>query len=149
MINLCYTSLRNHLRAKSNMKIDKILALASLYFSICGISAILWPESWYYTAGLIIENDNSTTLVLAVCGGMMVGLAVGGFSSIYFKRDTFSITIALLAANIADLLIVFYMTYNQYLPKVNGVIFGVVDAIWCLLLTLYLKSIGKIFSSHQ
>ena len=130
----------NSMHSKSNdMKsgnAKKLLTLASVYFAICGITAIFFPQSWYWAAGVGGEEWN---LPLAIVGGMMMGLSVAGFGAVQHLDKAAPVVYGLIAANVCDAAIVISYTSTHALPLINGLILALVDLIWAICLARVLR----------
>jgi hypothetical protein len=115
-------------------KLGRVVFAAGFYFLLCGISALLWPSSWYYLAGISgVRLDVS----LGVIGVMMIALGVSACLTVRGTSDPRSlmpIFVSLLVANLGDLLVVLYYTLQTQLPAFNGICFILVDLTWVWLL---------------
>lgn len=104
-----------------------LLKLSSAYFLLCGATAILWPSSWYFVAGI---TEYSWNLPLAIVGAMMLGLSAASFFAQARPEESAAIIIGLIVANLIDALIVAYYTFVGPLPLFNGIAFICLDTGW-------------------
>lgn len=118
--------------------ISTILWSVTIYFWICGISAIFYPVSWLVVAGLPTILTNELALVFSVAGTFMLTLGVAGIMAAINPHKQTALVLTLMAANLIDFLVTLRAIVLEQLPMVRGALFLAVAMTWAVLLALVL-----------
>ncbi len=122
-----YTSLPMDPQILRYQRRSLVLTIMFLYLTLCGLSAIFFPQLWLLAAG--IEAPNSD-IALAVAGAMMCGLAMLSYQA---SRDPLYMPAAvssLITAHGCDAAVVAYFTFLRVLPLSNASVFLLIDVGW-------------------
>ena len=113
-----------------------VLIAFAAYLFICGISAILFPASWLWSAGLSTMLTQELRLVFSVLGSYLVALAVGSWIASRHPSEHQGIILVLLASQVLDFLSTLKAVFDSALPRVPGTAFLVVTVIWSTVLCI-------------
>jgi hypothetical protein len=123
---------------------SKILWAAALYFVVCGLSAILYPISWLFVAGLPLTLTNELRLAFSVAGTFMVSLGIAGVIAAINPPKQTGLIATLMISNFIDFLVTLRAVTLEQLPLVRGALFLAVALTWTLLLALVLFAPSKL-----
>ena len=105
--------------------------LAAAYYLLCGLSAIVWPSSWYFLAGL---PAMSSPVPMALVGTLMLSLSFGAWRS--SRAQPFSqaheVVLVLLVATLLDFLLVGISASLGLLSAYGSVGFLALDLGWIM-----------------
>ncbi len=118
--------------------ISTILWSVTVYFWVCGLSAIFYPISWLVIAGLPTTLTSELALVFSVAGTFMVTLGVAGIMAAINPHKQTALILTLMAANLIDFLVTLRAIVLEQLPMVRGALFLAVAMTWAVLLALVL-----------
>jgi hypothetical protein len=113
-----------------------ILLATAVYFSVCGLSAILAPWLWLWASGLPTSISNELGLAFGVVGAYLLALAVGASIASIHPRLHGGVILTLIVANVFDFIVTLRAVVAGLLPTVNGAIFIAATIVWATLLTI-------------
>jgi hypothetical protein len=113
-----------------------ILLATALYFTVCGLSAILAPWLWLWASGLPTAISNELGLVFGVIGAYLLAFAVGATIASMHPRLHGGLILTLIAANVFDFVVTLRAVVAGLLPTLNGAIFIAATIVWATLLTI-------------
>ncbi|MEY4670048.1 MAG: hypothetical protein RL518_2747 [Pseudomonadota bacterium] len=112
-----------------------VLWASVLYFGLCGLSAIFYPTSWLFVAGLPTSAlSTELHIVFGTLGGYLLALAFGAGIAALSPLKHPGVIITLLVGNILDFCVTLKAVVAQELPAINGGIFLAVAMTWAVLL---------------
>jgi hypothetical protein len=120
-----------------------VLLAASGYFLVCGVSAILFPQSWLWAAGLSTTVTTELHLAFGVIGAYLCAFAFGAYVASGHPANHTGLISTLVAGNVLDFVVTLRAITQEQLPIVQGSIFVVVTIVWSTLLVLALLSARK------
>lgn len=118
--------------------ISTILWSVTIYFWVCGLSAIFYPISWLVVAGLPTTLTSELALVFSVAGTFMVTLGAAGIMAAINPHKQPALILTLMTGNIIDFLVTLRAIVVGQLPMVQGALFLAVAMTWAVLLALVL-----------
>jgi hypothetical protein len=127
--------------------ISTILWSVTIYFWVCGLSAIFYPISWLVIAGLPTVMTNELSLVFSLAGTFMLSLGVAGIVAAINPHKQTGLILTLMVANLVDFLVTLRAIVLGQLPMVQGALFLAVAMTWVVLIALILfasESRGRI-----
>jgi hypothetical protein len=127
--------------------ISTILWSVTIYFWVCGLSAIFYPISWLVIAGLPTVMTNELSLVFSLAGTFMLSLGVAGIVAAINPHKQTGLIVTLMVANLVDFLVTLRAIVLGQLPMVQGALFLAVAMTWVVLIALVLfasESRGRI-----
>jgi hypothetical protein len=113
-----------------------ILLGASVYFALCGLSAIFWPVSWLWASGLPTTLSPVLTVLFQVLGVYLCALAAGSLIACKSPQVNSGLILTLALANAFDFIATLGSLIRGDLPALNGGLFLAVSMIWTTLLAL-------------
>lgn len=113
-----------------------ILLGASVYFALCGLSAILWPVSWLWASGLPTTLSPVLTVLFEVLGAYLCSLAIGSLIAYKSPQVNSGLILTLVLANAFDFMATLGALIRGDLPALNGGLFLAVAMVWTTLLVL-------------
>lgn len=113
-----------------------VLLAASVYFAVCGLSALCIPISWLWASGLPTEISPVTRVTFGVIGAYLCALAVGAMIARSNPRTNRGLTLTLAIANLFDFVVTLQAIISGQLPALNGGLFVAIAMVWATLLTL-------------
>lgn len=119
---------------------SSILVACSLYFFICGLSALFLPASWLWASGLPVAVSTELRLAFGVVGAYLSALGVGAYIASRRPAQHRGVTVTLLIGNIFDFAVTLRAVVQGGLPVLNGTAFLVVTVVWTTLLLLALRA---------
>jgi hypothetical protein len=120
--------------------ISTILWSVTIYFWVCGLSAIFYPISWLVIAGLPTTLTNELALVFSVAGTFMLTLGAAGIMAAINPHKQTGLILTLMTANLIDFFVTLRAIVLGQLPMVQGALFLAVAMTWAVLLGLVLVS---------
>jgi hypothetical protein len=116
-----------------------ILTAFSGYLLLCGLSAIFFPQSWLWAAGLATNTTPELSLVFGVLGVYLTALSVGAWIAARSPADNHGVIITLIASQMLDFLFTLKGIFSGALPRLQGTGFLVVTVIFSTLLCVALR----------
>jgi len=116
----------------------KVFLLLTVYYLLCGLSAIFLPSAWTIVTGVNLEG---CPLALELIGVLFLSLGVGAFIAARAPERNIGIAYVLLSANLLDLILVVKAIVLGQLPQLQGAVLFGIDAFWCFLLIATLRRI--------
>lgn len=113
-----------------------ILLGASMYFAMCGLSALFFPISWLWASGLSTSTSPVLKVLFEVLGAYLCSLAVGSLIAWNRPRDNSGLIMTLTVANAFDFTTTLGALIRGDLPPLNGGLFLAVAMVWTTLLSL-------------
>jgi hypothetical protein len=113
-----------------------VLLASSVYFFICGISAVFFPVSWLWAAGLPGPMTTELHLAFGVIGAYLCAFGVGAYIASGHPGNHLGLILTLIAGNAFDFLVTLRAVTAGQLPVLNGTLFLVVAVVWATLLVL-------------
>ncbi|MFN4895835.1 MAG: hypothetical protein ACK5GN_00985 [Pseudomonadota bacterium] len=113
---------------------SSLLAVFAAYLFVCGASAILFPTSWLWSAGLPTSLSPELSLVFGVLGAYLLSLAVAAWIASRNPVINQSIVKILLISQVLDFFTTLQAVYSGGLPRLPGTLFLVVTVVWSTLL---------------
>lgn len=126
----------------------KVLTAFAAYLFICGGSAIFFPASWLWTAGLHTAVSPELGLVFGVLGSYLLSLSIGAWVASRSPVKHQGIIAVLLASQICDFFATLLAVYNGSLPRLSGTGFLVVTVIWSTVLGLAWRASATLHRLH-
>ncbi len=118
--------------------ISTTLWSVTIYFWVCGLSAIFYPISWLAIAGLPTTLTDELALVFSVAGTFMLALGTAGIMAAINPHKQTALIFTLIAANLIDFLVTLRAIVAGQLPILRGGLFLAVALTWTVLLGLVL-----------
>jgi len=120
-----------------------VLWASVVYFSACGLSAILYPLSWLFVSGLPSTVLSSELQVaFGALGAYLLALGVGaGIAAVHPLKHP-GVIVTLMVGNMLDFCVTLKAVVAQQLPIMNGGLFLAIAMAWTVLLSvayLYVK----------
>jgi hypothetical protein len=112
--------------------ITTLLWVCAGYFAVCGASALFWPNSWLYLAGLPVAATNEIVVLFGVVGTYMLALALAATIAACNPQRQLGIIVTLGAANLLDLMVTVRSLALGQLPMLQGLAFCLVALAWVL-----------------
>ena len=119
---------------------EKIFLLATIYYGICGVSAILAPSLWYKLANIEAPTND---LILMVSGPLFCSLAFGAWLARRGAETQKLMAILIITASALDLVVIVIAAIKGELGIPQLVAFIILDLFWCIIPALILKSLAK------
>lgn len=113
---------------------SSVLMAFTFYLGVCGVSALFFPVSWLWVAGLSTTVSPESALVFGVLGAYLLSLAVGAWLAARNVRAHRGIVWVLLISQILDFLTTVSAVFDGALPRLQGTGFLVVTVVWGTLL---------------
>lgn len=113
----------------------KVLAVASAYYLVLGLTAIFFPQLWYIVSGVYPLNAE---VVMAAFGAVLVALGLGALIAVFMPGAQWGIVGVLLAHNLLDLLVLLGEISAGRIGAFAGGSFVLVDAAWVVAFALVL-----------
>ena len=129
--------------ASSPRWIQWILNGLTVYYLICGTTALFYPQTWDIVAGL---NSTSPPLLMAVIGTLMIGQSAGALLVAFGPQKHWGVLVVLIVSTFLDLLIVISAIGAKELPLLNALGFIFIDLVCLILFTAILVAIRKMNS---
>jgi hypothetical protein len=140
-VNLCSISPMN----TPNPNLSRsILTAFSGYLLLCGLSAIFFPKSWLWAAGLATNTTPELSLVFGVLGVYLTSLSVGAWIASRAPNNNHGVIITLIASQMLDFLFTLKGVFSGALPKLQGTGFLVVTVVFSTLLCVALRQSKKV-----
>jgi hypothetical protein len=113
-----------------------VMIAFAAYLFVCSISAIFFPVSWLWTAGLNTLISPELGLVFSVLGSYLLSLSIGAWIASRSPAKHRGIIAVLLASQICDFFATLLAVYSGSLPRLPGTGFLVLTVIWSTVLGL-------------
>ena len=115
--------------------VTTVLWASVTYFALCGLSAIFYPTSWLFVAGLPTTSmPSELQITFGTLGGYLLALAFGaGLAAIHPIKHP-GVIFTLLVGNILDFCVTLKAVVAQQLPILNGGLFLAIAMTWAVLL---------------
>ena len=114
----------------------RIVRACGVYFLICGLSALFFPASWLWAAGLPTTLSGELVLTFGVIGAFMLSLAGAAFLATANQAHYSGVTVTLMLANICDCVVTLRSVLLGGLPLAQGLVFVAVAGAWSAALLL-------------
>jgi len=118
---------------------QNILRVFALYLLICGASAVFFPTSWLWVAGLSTSLSPELTLVFGVLGAYLLSLSIGAWIASRDIANSRGLLVMLLSSQILDFFSTLKAVFDGALPRVSGTLFLVTTVVWSTLLAVALR----------
>jgi hypothetical protein len=112
----------------------KILWASTIYFLLCGASALLYPKIWLLLSGLPSTVSTELNLAFGVAAAYLLAMACGSAISALAPSKNSGLILTLSIANLLDFSITLKAVAAQQLPILNGGLFLVIAATWATLI---------------
>lgn len=120
-----------------------VLLAASAYFLVCGVSAITFPQSWLWVAGLSTTVTTELHLTFGVIGAYLCAFAFGAYVASGHPANHTGLISTLVAGNVLDFAVTLHAITRGDLPVLQGSAFLVVAVVWSTLLVMVFMSAHK------
>lgn len=108
----------------------------AVYLVVCGVSAICFPVTWLWSAGLSTSVSPELRLVFGVLGAYLLALAAGSWIASRHPSEHQGIILVLLVSQVLDFLLTLKAVFDGVLPRFPGTAFLVGTVVWSTLLSI-------------